>query len=390
MTPLEEAFGLPFGRSGVADLVPARSELDPRGAIEHLVREALAKPPCLVAFSGGRDSSILLIVAAEIAAREAMAPPVPITYRFALEPSSEESEWQELVVRHLGLSDWERLDLTDELDLLGPYAQRLLLAHGNLFPFNVHFSAPMVERARGGTVITGSGGDEVFGTRPWPRAARLLGPSRSSAAHAAGRLLGAAPMPLRRWSLRDQLDAERPWMTREAAKAARKRWSSFMACHPVARDRAMREWLWPSRYWQLARQSLELVGGLWGATLRSPFMEPDFLDAAARNMGRSGYASRAEAIEGLLGTGVLPAPVLDRRTKATFDLAFFNHFSRDFVEGWHGDGSGVDPEVVDAEQLAREWHRATRPDARSYSLIKAVWLTRNRPSSTQDVAQLQR
>ena len=72
----------------------------------------------------------------------------------------DEAGWQEQLVTHLSLLDWPRVEISDELDLLGPYARRLLGAHGNQFPFNAHFSAPLVEQARGGTLITGVGGDE--------------------------------------------------------------------------------------------------------------------------------------------------------------------------------------------------------------------------------------
>ena len=45
---------------------------DPRRALEHVVREALLRPPCGVAFSGGRDSSAVLAVAAHVARRDGL------------------------------------------------------------------------------------------------------------------------------------------------------------------------------------------------------------------------------------------------------------------------------------------------------------------------------
>jgi hypothetical protein len=324
-----------------------------------------------VAFSGGRDSSALLAVATEVARREGAELPIPVTARFSSIASTDEASWQEAMIRHLGLGDWERVEVNDELDLLGPYAQQLTLEHGNLFPFNAHFSAPLVERARGGSLLTGVGGDEVFGTMAWPRAARLLRPTGPWLSRGAGRVLAGTPMPLRRWTLRQQLDTDRPWMTVEAARHARRRWIDWNASQPVNRDRALRDWLWPSRYWQLARRSLTLVGDLWGAPLISPFMEPDFLDAAAARMGPSGFENRASAIESLLGDGVLPASLRHRTSKATFDLVFFNHYSRDFIKRW--DRTGLDAGVIGPGRLYQEWQSEPRPDARSYSLLKAAW-----------------
>ena len=109
-----------------------------------------------------------------------------------------------------------------------------------------------------------------------------------------------------------------------------------------------------------------------GARLVSPFMEPAFIDAAAHRMGPAGYASRSEAIEQMLGAGVLPEVHRHRRSKATFDLVFFNRYSREFIDGW--DGTGLDSDVVDAAASRVEWQRKPRPDARCYSLVKAAWL----------------
>jgi len=54
---------------------------------------ALLRPPCVVAFSGGRDSSRLLAAAADLAAREDLAPPTAYTFRYPLDPAADESHW---------------------------------------------------------------------------------------------------------------------------------------------------------------------------------------------------------------------------------------------------------------------------------------------------------
>src|SRR5207247_10557098 len=75
---------------------------------------------------------------------------------------SEASAWQELVVGHLELSDWQRLEIGDELDLIGPIAGPILRRHGVLFPANAFLHAPLLEQARGGSLMSGYGGDHLF------------------------------------------------------------------------------------------------------------------------------------------------------------------------------------------------------------------------------------
>ena len=61
---IEGAYGWP------ADVDPVR----PIEAVEAVVLAGLERPPCLVSFSGGRDSSALLAVAVRLADREGFSP----------------------------------------------------------------------------------------------------------------------------------------------------------------------------------------------------------------------------------------------------------------------------------------------------------------------------
>ena len=88
--------------------------------------------------------------------------------------STEETEWQELVVDHLGITRWDVIEIGDELDLLGPIAQRSLRRHGLLWPPNAFFHGPMLERARGARLVTGFDGDGVLGSWRWARAQSVL------------------------------------------------------------------------------------------------------------------------------------------------------------------------------------------------------------------------
>ncbi len=154
------------------------------GVLENVLLRSLQRPPCVVAFSGGRDSAGLLAAAARAARRHGLPLPIPATNRFPGARDADENQWQDMVVRHLGLEDWVRADITDELDLIGPVAAPLLRRHGPLWPPNSHFGVLLARHARGGTFVTGVGGDEVLAPSAY-QAARA--PVRRASAAAGGR-----------------------------------------------------------------------------------------------------------------------------------------------------------------------------------------------------------
>src|SRR4051812_32873556 len=175
MSPLEIASGIvmPKWRSP-RPLPQLPAGMTPRAALERAVLLSLRRGRCLVSFSGGRDSSAVLAVAAAVARRESLPLPVPVTHRFPAAAQTDESEWQEEVVRHLGLDDWVRLEIAEELDALGPVATAAVRRHGVMWPGNAYFHVPIFEAATGGTVLTGIGGDEAFMPSSWSRQLDVL------------------------------------------------------------------------------------------------------------------------------------------------------------------------------------------------------------------------
>src|SRR5438128_1990791 len=78
LSPLEVATGVPFGLCDVS-LKDVAGSRHPRAALDSLIRPALLTPPCVLGFSGGRDSSALLASALDLARREGLPEPIPIT-----------------------------------------------------------------------------------------------------------------------------------------------------------------------------------------------------------------------------------------------------------------------------------------------------------------------
>jgi asparagine synthase (glutamine-hydrolysing) len=377
LTPLELASGFPLGLDPGARLARALPGTgSARGAFEQVVREALRRPPCVVSFSGGRDSSAVLAVAARIAEQEGLPAPVAVSLRFAGMPAAEESAWQETVIGQIGGVDWHRVAVHTELDLLGPVATAEIHRHGVLWPANTAFHAPIAPLAAGGTLLTGFGGDEIMSPGwAWDRLNRVLTRrARPVPADLVELLAARAPQPLRRRVLdrRPEPSAPSPWLRPEVDARVQEEWKRLRDLEPVRHDRAVREHWWSSRYVQVTRQSLQLLAAGHGAAIAHPFNDPRFLAAVARERGRCGPLHRSrETIR--LFADVLPRETLVRVGKATFSGAFWGPRTREFAAAW--DGAGVDPDLVDVDRLAATWASA-EPDARTWPLLQSVWAAR--------------
>ena len=368
--PLEIACGLVIEGEPHAPKLARAASAPPRVAIDDAIRRALRQPPCLVSFSGGRDSAAILAAAAALARREGLDLPIPATHRFPGAPATHEDDWQEQVVGHLGLRDWMRITVTDELDSVGPVAQAVLRRHGVLWPFNAHLHVPLFERAAGGSLLTGVGGDELLGPQRWRAAQALLaGRVRPRARHVRTVGLALAPAPARREVLARRHEIRWPWLHPHVDALINRRRADWVARTP-RRWNAGVGWWWQSRTRAVLAQTLSLLAGDARTLVVQPFLEPAVLGCAAAHFGVRGPVDRTTAMRAVFGD-VLPDPVLARRSKATFNEAFFSDHSRAFAGAWNG--AGVDASLVDPERLAAVW-TAARPDPRSFSLMQAAWL----------------
>jgi hypothetical protein len=382
-TALELAAGGMFGGCGGSGGLPAADDcsLTPLSALERAVLPALARPPCLVSFSGGRDSSSILAAATNAARREGLELPVPITLRFPDAPMTEESKWQERVLRHLGVTNWELRQVGEETDLIGPLSAAVLHRHGVLYPFNAFLHTPLFEAARSGSLLSGLGGDHVFLTWRWRTQADVLARRRRPVPRDALRLTYAAsPRAVRKLrERRRQRDNPRPWLRPEAQRAV----NELEAIEATTQPLPWREWIaWRSRRRDLraARSTQTLLAGDTDTLLLHPLVDPGFLAALARAGGRFGLGDRTAAMRAIFAEA-LPDALLARSTKARFDQAIWRGQSREFAQRW--DGSGVDEQLVDHAALREEWSKSM-PDARTAMLFQLAWLrtvARSRPQA---------
>lgn len=369
MDPLEVAGGWVHGFD--PEPRPIGSRDGPRQVLERILLNCLQRAPCVIAFSGGRDSSALLGTAMAVARREGLPPPVAATLTYPDLPETDETTWQHNALDHLGVPDRVQIRVDDEHDLLGPINAPLLRRHGSLWPPNLAPTWRLMDQARGGVLIIGECGDEVFGYQRITPLRRVIG----TRGRCDRRLFPIAAMSLaprgarRRMLLRSSHRYQRTWL-RPPVKAILERRDaddetslSLHAGHST----------WQYTHRRAVRLFLDthrMLGRDIGVDYVAPFAEPDFVAAIARAAGFWGWHGRAAAMRDLFGD-VLPGPVLRRTSKATFGRAVFTDLGREFAAQW--DGSGVDPELVDPEALRRIW-LSDQPDGGTMVLMQQAWL----------------
>ena len=235
MEPLEIAGGWVNGYDPVPR--PSGPRESPRQVLDQLLLAHLDRSPCLVAFSGGRDSSVLLAAAVTLARREGLPLPVPITLSYPNTPDADESQWQDAVLTHLGITDRIVLTVHDEHDPLGPVATPVLRRHGLVWPPNFAPTLRLMTMARGGSLLTGEGGDEAFGLKRITPLTKLLSRKGFVSPGVYGDALAAlTPAALRRrTALRGRY--RRPWLRperRPSSPAATPRTWRRSRCTPAA------------------------------------------------------------------------------------------------------------------------------------------------------------
>jgi asparagine synthase (glutamine-hydrolysing) len=382
----ERATGVVCGADEVAPIRLPASSGDPRSALFQAVFAPLSHSPCVISFSGGWDSSLILAVAVGLAREHGLALPLPITIRFPGQALADESGWQELVIEHLGLKEWRRIEVTDELDFLGDIACDSLESLGLLWPPNAHFHAPIFGAAQGGAALTGFDGDGLFEGWRWARQWAVL--RRHAPARPRDGLwmaLALAPAPLRRMILAawSEPPLRISWLKPDARSRFLHEFALEGADEPRRWDRRV-PWYSRRRWVTLTVQSLGLLAERHGAQVVHPLLDPRFLAALASDGGYGGYGNRAETIWRLFGD-LLPARFFARHTKAVFGRALWGPRARAFAAAW--DGAGVDHDLVDVAALRSSWALAS-PPLGAATLLQGAWLSaqEKQPSTASDTS----
>ena len=339
----------------------------PLTALENAMLPALQRTPCLVSFSGGMDSSFVLAVATRAARKHGLADPIPITWRCADAPGSQETPWQEAVLRDLRLEEHRVLEAFDTLDFVGPVAAQQLSRYGLLYPANLHVHLPLLEQAVGGSLLTGVGGDQVLNC--W-QPIRPLSPL--------GRVRRAVPQPLRsRWQrLRGR--GEYSWLRAPAARevtAGRRLQSQGYPADPIARM----QWWITRRDVILTQHNLGMVAADLDVAVMNPLLDSGFLRALGALLGNRRGRSRAEVLAAIARTvdpsSALPSSAVGHRSKARFGEVFLRRHTRELVNAW--DGTGLFETLVDARALRAEW--LPQPSSTVTALlVQQLWLECNR------------
>jgi asparagine synthase (glutamine-hydrolysing) len=367
-TALEIAAGTLLGE-GPGEAV-GEAVLAPRIALEEALLPAVRRPPCVVPFSGGRDSSLVLAASAAVARREGLALPVPITLRFPGVAAADESRWQERVLDHLRIREWEVVELDDELEIIGPIAAGILHEEGVLYPPNVHSQVPLAEHAHGGSILSGFGGDEVFLPGPWGTLRDIAGRRRPPRPGDLKRLgLAATPPRLREGVLRRRHPYPGPWLRPGARAEVTRLWvRDWFAC-PISWPAGVR---WVARRRQVAagRWALLRIAARAGAFGVVPLLEPRFVESLARAGRRWGWQDRTTLLTELFGD-LLPRDVLAREDKGYYDRVYRGKRTFEFMRSW--DGRGVDEELVDVGVLRSIW-RGDHPSGATALLVQSAWL----------------
>ncbi len=374
LTALDLAAGMPLG---AAEATPAGEgpPLPPARSLETVLADALQRPPCLVSFSGGRDSSALLAVATRVARRLDLPLPIPATLQFPGSAEADEDDWQALVLKHLAVQDWHRHRVEESsFDAVGPIASEMLLRHGLLWPFNTHFHQPLVAAAAGGSLITGFGGDEVGRSSAGARAGRALAMRRRPALTDPLVIgLALAPRPIRLAVHRRRERAAvvgMPWLTESGARLVLGAFAEMEASIHLSWARTLTQWFPTRRYFSVCQESFRILGEDHDVSIVHPFVHPEVLRSLASAGGIGGFGTRTELMNALFADA-LPPSVIQRQTKGTFTAPFWTDTARSFAREWSGEGMPV--EYVDGARLREHW-ADEGVNLLSAPMLQAAWL----------------
>jgi asparagine synthase (glutamine-hydrolysing) len=327
-------------------------------ALFEVIEPALASGRCLVAYSGGRESSWLLAVATATARRHGYADPIPVTIRFPDSETGRAAQLQERVISHLELRDWEHVLIDDEFEMVGSYARRMLCDAGVLFPATLFVFLPLLDRARDGWLLAGGGLADFFLYWRWAGLADVLARRRRPRRRD---LRDLAELSVRRRTLRSLPSSRRaatmPWLREEAAREFDDLATRRARAVPLGFEAALREQR-THRCHLGTERSLDALAKSAGSHLLMPFRDDRFMAAFASAGGRGGFGDRASTMRRVVGH-LLPDELRRRSDGKNARQPYFGDGSRGFAERWSG--LGLDGDVVDADELRATWASGVFP-----------------------------
>ncbi len=377
LSKLELASDWGFGSEPGIELPEISAGLGPIAALEGAIRPALTRDPCMVAFSGGRDSSVILALATRLARREGHPVPVPVTLQAQGYAPAEEGEWQRVVLDHLGIRSSERVPIGDSMGALGPVAVGLIERCGVQID-QPRFIAACASVAGGGALLTGFDGDEVFDPSGWGAITQVLaGRRRLSPGDLRSLIRATAPGGLGRFLYRRSLSRpgalEYPWLREDAQERLVRQLAADWSGAPLRFDGQLR-WYVRQRNFLLHLEGMRKVGDASGVEVVSPLADRRFISALARAGGARGYGGRTESLMALFGD-LLPERLLRRGDKGEYGGPYWGPEVAEFARGW--DGGGVPDELVEVAELRRLW-LSGKPLIASQPLLHAAWLSAGR------------
>ncbi len=372
LTELDVASGVVLGNVARPEWPPVDD--DPLEVLFEEARRVLERGRCVVAFSGGRDSSAVLATILHVARKDGFEDPLALTARWPGNEDADESAWQEHVAQELSLKHWEIVTPGTDFDLLGPISTGLLREHGLLWPAPVAAMLPMIDAAADGVLVTGEGGDEVFGT--WSLATAWDRLRRGQLRLRGLRAVAGAAMP--KWHRRRRARAiARPYQTWLTPEAQAVQLSALAAEHVAVAPTWWPEYLsevGAERGLRFSARTMAALCESRGSSFAAPLLAPAFLAALARRGGRLGLGDRTSAMRAVFAT-LLSDDILSRSSKATFGAVFWGPASRQFAKDW--DGGGIDASWVVPEALRAAWSAPT-PVYGAALPLQAAWLAGDR------------
>ncbi len=334
------------------------------------IAKELDDRPVYVEFSGGCDSSVI-IAAAQAACRAANHDdPIPLTYRYPLQPETDESDYQDAVLTHLGLGVGHRISITSEFDLLGPVAQRCMERHGLAWPAAGMVRTGVWEQLEPGTLLSGEGGDDALGPRRIAGLARAMRELKRRRPRAVAgnlvRTIGPRGQRMRRFDFKAG-----EWLS----AAEGKRFVALAAADPVGEPLSNGEfatWFTNRPAVRLANHQLIAMAASANQRFVAPFMDPAFVCAVDDLSPRWQLLDR-RAVLRMHFADHLPKQLIDRTDKRFMSGVFFNEHAREFARHWDG---RIFVSGIDSEALRSHWTTAERDavSALSFMLLQAAWM----------------